>query len=128
LRLIFRARWDILEPRRAEARLKQPPKERCSEIVSQVLSDYEELNGVLAALHLSGDDAFHGIFDPELWDGIDEAGKEWLDIVNGLRTKAPDNAEELAKVLSALRNNNAKWMNIGATQFSKSVAKYSRME
>jgi TIR domain-containing protein len=128
LRLIFRARWDILEPRRAEARLKQPSRERCAEIVSQVLADYDELNGALAGLHLSGDDAFHGLFDRELWGEIDEGGKQWLDIVNGLRTKPPEDAEELCKVLSALRNNNAKWMNIGATQFSRAVAQFCKME
>jgi len=128
LRLIFRARWDILEPRQAEARYKQPPRERCLEIVSQVLTDYDDLNGELAALHLSGDDAFHGIFDPELWPDIDAGGKEWLEIVNGLRTTPPDNPEDLCKALSALRNNNAKWMSIGATQYPKAVAQYCRME
>lgn len=128
LRLIFRARWDILEPRRAEARYKQPCKERCSEIVSQVLSDYEELNSELAGLHLSGDDAFHGLFDRELWESIDEGGKEWLELINGLRVKPPENAEELSNALSALRNNNAKWMNIGAVQFTKAVEQYCKME
>jgi len=128
LRLIFRARWDILEPRRSEARLKQPTRERCLEIVNQVLSDYDELNGELADLHLAGDDAFHGLFDRELWDGIDAGGKEWLEIVGRLRTNPPENAEDLSNVLSALRNNNAKWMSMGATQFTRAVAQYCGME
>lgn len=128
LRLIFRARWDIIEPRRSEARLQQPSKDRCLEIVSQVLSDFDELNTVLASLHLSGEDAFQGLFDSELRVGIAAGGKEWLEIVKGLKTKPPDNADDLASVLSALRNNNAKWMSIGATQFSRSVTQYCGIE
>ncbi len=65
---------------------------------------------------------------PPLCSTVKRRSKEWLDIVNGLRTKQPDNAEELANVLSALRGNNAKWMNVGATQFAKSVSQYCRME
>ena len=123
LRLIFRARWDILEPRRAEAIYKKPSKERCAEIVRLVLSDYDELNCDLASLHLSGDDAFHGLFDSELWKEIDAYSTEWLALTGDLRAKPPDNAEELSSLLTALRSNNAKWMNIGATQFTKAVAR-----
>ena len=128
LRLIFRARWDILEPRRAEATYKNPSKERCAEIVSLVLSDYDELNSDLASLHLSGDDAFHGLFDPELWKEIDALGREWLALTGDLKAKPPDNAEALSSLLTALRSNNAKWMNIGATQFTKAVARYCQLE
>lgn len=123
LRLMFRARWDILESRRAEATYKKPSKERCAEIVRLVLSDYDELNCDLASLHLSGDDAFHEVFDPELWKEIDACSREWLALTGDLRAKPPDNAEELSSLLTALRSNNAKWMNIGATQFTKAVAR-----
>lgn len=128
LRLIFRARWDILEPRRAEARLKQPSKDRCLEIVSQVLADYEELNAELSRLHLGGDDAFHALFANELWDEIEVGGKEWMQIIGRLKTNPPDTAEELASALSELRNNNAKWMCIGAKQFNIAVGQYCRPE
>ena len=126
LRLLYRARWDILEPRRAEAMYKKPSKERCAEIVRLVLSDYDELNRDLAGLQLSGDDAFHGVFDSEVWEEIDARGAEWLALTNDLRAKPPDNAEELSSLLTALRSNNAKWMNIGATQYAKTVARYAK--
>ncbi len=128
LRLIFRARWDILEPRRSEARFKEPSNERCSEIVRLVLSDYDELNRELVALHLGGDDAFHELFDPELWDEIDASGAEWVKLINALRAKPPGNAQDLYSALTALRSNNAKWMNVGATQFTKAVARYCEKE
>jgi hypothetical protein len=77
---------------------------------------------------LSGDDAFHGLFDSELWKEIDAYGTEWLALTGDLRAKPPDNAEELSSLLTALRSNNAKWMNIGATQFTKAVARYCQLE
>ena len=128
LRLIFRARWDILESRRAEARFKQPSEERCLEIVNQVLTDYDELNCELAALHLNGDDAFHGLFARELWEEIDAAGKEWVDVVTGMRATPPNSPEVLSRALSALRDNNARWMKIGAVQFTKSIAQSAGLE
>lgn len=123
LRLLFRARWDILEPRRSEATYKDPSKERCIEIAHLVLSDYDELNRDLPK-DLSGDDAFHSVFDCEFWPEIDACIKEWMALMGELRTKSLDNSEELSRLLTALRSNNAKWMNVGATQISKTIARY----
>jgi hypothetical protein len=123
VRLLYRARWDILEPRRAEATYKKPSKERCAEIVRLVLSDYDELNCDLANLHLSSGDAFHDIFDSELWEEVDACSKEWVALTDGLKEKPPDNAEALSSLLTALRSNNSKWMNIAATQYTKTVAR-----
>ena len=128
LRLMFRARWDILEPRWAEATYNKPSKERCAEIVGLVLSDYVDLNRDLTSLHLSGDDAFHGVFDFDLWKEIDACSKDWLALTDDLKAKPPDNAEELSSLLMALRSNNTKWMNIGATQFTKTVAQYCKLD
>jgi hypothetical protein len=124
LRLVFRARWDILEPRRAETLYKQPSRERCLEIANLVLGDYEDLNNVLAAQHMNGDDAFYAMFDRDLKERIDQAAGEWLRIISALRKDPPDNAEELSRTLSELRNNNARWMCIGAAQFNKAVVQY----
>lgn len=124
LRLIFRARWDILEPRRAEAIYKKPSRERCAEIAAVVLSDYDQLDRDLANLNLSGDDAFHEVFHPDLWEEIDVCSKEWLALTGELKAKAPDNSEELSRLLTDLRNNNAKWINIGAKQFAQTVQHY----
>jgi hypothetical protein len=123
LRLIFRARWDIIEPRRAEALYKKPSRERCVEIAGVVLSDYDELNRDLASLHLSGDDAFHEIFNRDLWKDIAAYSEEWLELAGELRA-LPDNSEELSRVLTGLRNNNAQWLNIGAKQFMQAVQQY----
>jgi hypothetical protein len=123
LRLMYRARWDVLEPRRSEATYKKPSKERCAEIVRLVLSDYDELNRDLANLHLSSGDAFHDIFDPELWEEVDACSKEWVALADDLKEKPPDNAEALSRLLTPLRSNNAKWMNIAATQYTKTVAR-----
>jgi len=128
LRLMFRARWDILEPRRAEATYKKPSKQRCAEIAGVVLSDYDELNCDLATLHLNGEDAFREIFHPELFKEIDACGKEWVALTDELKAKPPDNSEELSRLLTELRDNNAKWMNIGAMQFTKAIARYCELK
>lgn len=128
LRLMFRARWDILEPRRSEAVFKKPSKERCLEIGRLVLSDYDDLGSDLATLHLSGDDAFREIFDPKLWGEIDACSMEWQALTSELKTKAPENPEELGTLLTALRSNNAKWLEIGAMQFTNAVRRYCESE
>ena len=128
LRLMFRARWDILEPRLSEATLKQPSKERCAEIARAVISEYDELNRDLAGLQLGGKDAFRDVFDFELWKEIDAYGQEWLTAIGELTTKPPDNSEELSRLLSQLRSNSAKWMHIGAMQFSKAIERYCERE
>jgi hypothetical protein len=128
LRLIFRARWDILEPLRTEATWEKPSKERCAEIARLVLCDYDELNRDLARLKLNGDDKFHALFDPKFQEEIDTYSKEWAALTHELKANPPDNAEELSGLLTALRSNNAKWMNIGATQFTKTVARIARPE
>jgi hypothetical protein len=110
LRLMFRARWDVIEPRRGDAIRNNPSRERCAELVRLIMADYEELSSDLANLHIGGDDAFHEIFDQELWGEIDACSREWLDLVSGLRTKSPDNAQELVDVLTELRSNIGKWL------------------
>ena len=88
LRLIFRARWDILSsPRRAEAVYENPSQKRCAEIASVVLADYEQLNRDLASLNLKGDDAFHEIFDKDLWKEVDAYGEEWLKLTRSIEGK-----------------------------------------
>jgi len=76
---------------------------------------------------LSGDDAFHGVFDPEFWKEIDACSREWLSLTGDLRAKPPDNAEELSTALTALRSNNSKWMNIGARQYTKAVGRIAQL-
>ena len=88
----------------------------------------EELNDELVRQQLAGEDAFHALFDQELWEEIASGSKEWLEIVKGMRTQPPDNPDDLDKALSGLRNNNARWMNLGAKQFTNVVAQYCRME
>jgi hypothetical protein len=123
LRLMFRARWDILEPRRTEAVYQKPSGERCAQIAAAVLSDYDELNRDLATLHLSGEDAFQEIFNTDLWQELGVLGEEWLALTGELK-KSPDNHEELSRLLTQLRNNNAKWINVGAKQFAQTVQHY----
>jgi hypothetical protein len=123
LRLMFRARWEILEPCFTEAAYNRPPpsKERCGEMVQFVLCEYKVLNRDLANLNLGTPTTFHAVFDEEFWPEIDALSAEWVALADDLTANPPANAEELSSSLTALRRNNAKWMNIGAKQFAKEV-------
>ncbi|MFL6531209.1 MAG: hypothetical protein ACJ8KX_12120, partial [Chthoniobacterales bacterium] len=124
LRLLFRARWDIVEPRRSEATYKNPSKERCAEILNLVFSDYDELASELGKMQLNGNDAFHDLFSPEVWEEIDACTSEWVSLTGESKANPPENAKDLSRLLTAMRSNNAKWMNLGAAQFSKDVARF----
>ena len=129
LRLMFKARWDILEPRLTEATKKPPPsKERCAKIVSSVLADYDELIRDLASLRLSSREAFRGVFDSKFQKKIDACSREWVALTDDLRAKPSENAKKLSTSLTKLRTNNSKWMNIGAMQFTKAVASICELE
>ena len=54
----------------------------------------------------------------------DACGNEWMALTTDLKANPPDNAKELSSKLTALRSNNAKWMNLGGAQFAKAVARY----
>lgn len=128
MRLMFRARWDILEPRLQEAINKKPSRERCAEIVSLVLSDYDELIRDLESLSLSGYDQFHEIFDDDFFTDVKAASDDWRMLTDQLREKPPDNSPELSRLLKELLKNNAEWINIGARQLKKTVARYRESE
>ena len=43
IRMMFRARWDILEPRYQEVRFRSVTAARCAEITRSILEDYDRL-------------------------------------------------------------------------------------
>jgi hypothetical protein len=44
IRMMFRARWEILEPRYQEAKYRLPTAECCAEIVRSVVADYGRMS------------------------------------------------------------------------------------
>lgn len=118
VRLMFRARWEILEPRYQEARYRAPPPERCAEIVRLVIADYDRMRHYAESQGVVGLDKFYGVFQADLRADIEACGDEWTDLMTKLGTAPPQNSSDLAARLKALLANNAKWLQHGAKQFA----------
>jgi hypothetical protein len=74
IRMTFRARWEILEPRFQEAKYQAPSTERCTEIARSVIADYDKMQSDAESGGMSGLDSFFSAFDRELLMKL-EAGK-----------------------------------------------------
>lgn len=125
VRLMFRARWEILEPRYQEAKYRTPSAERCAEIARSIIADYDEMQSDAESEGRSGLDKFYATFHRDLRADVEACGEEWTQLVNRLRATPPDNPEELSGQLKDLLGNNAKWMEIAGKQFTLTVADFN---
>ena len=117
VRMMFRARWDILEPSYQEIKYHSPTPERCAEIGRSVVAGYDRLGRDAVSQGISGLDKFYGIFSRELRPDVEACGEEWSELMNALRAAPAEGAEALAQRLKALRANNARWLKLAAKQF-----------
>jgi hypothetical protein len=124
VRMVFSARWEILEPRFREAKYKRPSPERCSEIARSVIADYDEMQCQAENRGMTGLDEFYGIFDPELKPEVIACGEEWTQLTGLMRATPADNNEELSRQLNELLKNNAKWLSVTGKQFIRTVAEF----
>jgi len=121
LRMVFRARWEILQPRFQEATYKCPSPERCTEIVRSVLSEDNQMQTLAEHEGMSGLDKFYAAFERELRTEVIAYGDEWVELIDGLRTAPPTDAHTLAHHLKLLLDNNTKSLLVCTRQFSSAV-------
>ena len=121
VRMIFRARWEILEPRFKEAKYRAPSTERCSEIARLVIADYDEMQRDAENEGMTGLDSFYATFHHELKPEIEACGEEWMQHTELMRATPADNPEELSRQLKDLLGNNARWLAVGK-EFVMTVA------
>ncbi len=132
VRLLLRARYDIVEPRYQEARFRSPPRERRIEICKVVLAEYEAVRDDCSRAGLNGPEAFYMTFDHSLWPKLDALNEEYMDSIKGLKIYAEslkdnksaelDEEGELTGRLQKLRENNAHWLEVTAKQFGVFVS------
>ncbi|HTR14795.1 MAG TPA: TIR domain-containing protein [Roseiarcus sp.] len=118
VRLMFRARWEILEPRYQEAKYRLPSPDRCAEIVRSVVADYDRMRHYAESQGIVGLDKFYAVFQADLRTDIEACGDEWMDLMTKLGATPPQNSADLAARLRALLANNAKWLQHSAKQFA----------
>ena len=119
VRMMFRARWEILEPRYQEAKYRAPTLERCAEIARSVTADYERMQRDAQNQGIDGIDKFYAAFSHEPKADIEACVEEWMRLMNALKAES---SADLSSRLKDLLDNNAKWLDIAAKQFSLTVA------
>lgn len=117
VRMMFRARWDILEPRYQEARFKRPGPERCAELARLVLDDYDEMQRESEAQGHSGLDRFYASFHRDIRSEVSDATDAWLKATGELRAATDLGPDQLAALLKTLLQNNSHWLNLASRQF-----------
>lgn len=117
VRLMFRSRWEILEPRYQEARYHAPTPERCTELARLVLADYDKVRHDSESRGVRGFDQFFGLFARDLRPDVEACADEFSRLSAALAATAPESAQALSNQLRDLRDNNAKWLQLAAKQF-----------
>jgi hypothetical protein len=125
VRMIFRARWEILEPRYQEAKYRAPSTERCAEIARSVIADYDQMQTDAEREGLVGLDRFYAAFHPDLRPEVTACGEEWTQLMNGLRSMSAGDPGELSGRLMDLLRNNARWLVIAGKEFSLTVTGFA---
>jgi hypothetical protein len=121
-RMVFRARWEILQPRYQEVTYRKPSLERCAELARSVIEGYDQMRVFAESEEMQGVDKFNGAFRKELRPEMEKASAEWTQLMNALRSEPIKDGQTLGLQLKQLLDNNAKWLDIGARQFSFSIA------
>ena len=118
MRMMFRARWEILEPAYEEARFRAPPPQRCMELAQQVVSDFDRLRRDYEQTSLNGVERFFLLFNRSMHAQIDALSSDWMEQLQALRDTASFTAKDLAAQLNRLRGNSSKWLVLAAHQFA----------
>ncbi len=126
VRMMFRARWEILEPRFQEARYMAPTPARCSALARLVIADYAQMQHDAEADGTAGLDRFFATFHKDLRAEVAACGDAWLQCTSRLSCAAAPDAQELAAealvaLLDDLLHNNALWLSLASRQFMHAV-------
>jgi hypothetical protein len=124
VRMMCRARWEILEPRYQEAKYRAPSAECCGEIARSVIADYDQMQRDAENEGMNGLDKFYTAFHSELRADVESCGEEWMQLSKRLRETSAGTPEELSRQLKDFLGNNAKWLVIAGKEFTLTVANF----
>lgn len=123
LRMMFRSRWEILEPRYQEAKFHGPTSERCAEIVREINAGYEQMRHDMASQGITGLGQFYSYFADDMQADVQACSDEFTELMKKLTSEPVKNSDDLSVGLKNLLSNNAKWLEIGAKQFAIGAAR-----
>jgi len=119
VRMVFRARWDILEPHLMEVKFRSPSKERCKDIVESIISSYEQMSRISQQRGSTGLSKFYSVFDRTLRPRLDELIAEYSEAMRAFKALSTESdQEEIANGIERLLINNAHWLQLATAQFS----------
>jgi hypothetical protein len=121
VRLMFKARWDILEPRFQEARFRARTAEHCTELAQSVVRDYESMQLVMQQEQIDGVGKFYGAFDRDLRPEVSTCSDEFMALDRRLRESSGSQPEAVAATLEELLRNNLRWLSLASKQLARNV-------
>ena len=122
IRLLFRARWEILEPRFQEAQFKAPDAERCTALAREVANDYLLMEREMEQQMSSSLGKFFGAFDKKIRPEVSACTAEYMEIAKRLHDGTASSADALAGTLDALLRNNLRWLELTTQQLELGIA------
>jgi hypothetical protein len=118
VRMIFRARWDILEPHLTEAKFRAPSKERCANIVESIVYSYDQMRRMSEQNGGAGLAKLYGVFDKTLRPRLEELITEYGEAMQAFNALPAESGQEIVNRIERLQINNAHWLQLAAMQFS----------
>jgi hypothetical protein len=122
-RLLFRARWEILEPRFQEAEYHSPDAERCAALARDVADDYAAMQREMEEDMGSSLSKFLAAFHKDLRPEVSACTEEYMEVARRLGD-SPQSAKSLAGTLEALLRNNLRWLGLTSKQFGLVVSDF----
>jgi hypothetical protein len=121
-RSMFKARWEIVEPRYQQLRGKMASEQRCQEIAQDVIRDFDVMHDDFEDQGNAGLGQFYSAFNRDLRLEVEASSDEWLDLVKRLRVAAEQPGQDVEAILKALLKNNSRWLTVTSAQFSHAIA------
>jgi hypothetical protein len=119
MKLMVRARWEVLEPSFQEAKYGDPDATRCQTIAASVLTGLARLTADAQNQGFNGIARFRATYDVSMHGELDRVGEDFQVAVGNLRNGTVDDANDLALKLQQLLDNNGEWIQISAKQFMR---------
>lgn len=124
VRLIFKARWEVLEPRFQEVRFQSPTEERCAQINAELQVEYKKIQVELEREGYGRLEQFNSMFDKTMRRDMDKAAAQWYALMEVARTNERPSRSETRNLLSRLLANNGKYISFVSRQFNSVVEEY----
>lgn len=125
VRMLLRARWDILEPAYRDVRFKSLSAQDCAGIAESVIESLDRMSREAAEQGLDGLDKFLVLFGKQLRPEVNAAIDEYVAAKAAIKAAQDEGEESIKAAMSRLLDNNRTWLHAAAKQFLISVEDFN---